>query len=531
MKFKLVVILLFAMILSVNSQDWYNYWQHLDPSEDTILGISSIKAKKFLEDKKANTVIVAIIDNGAELTHEDLQGVFWVNEDEIPDNQIDDDHNGYADDIHGWNFLGNSKGENIKMETTELTRYYGKLNESYKDLSLTDIPEENIQEYLKFLELKSEFDSIYNSKIQELEYNTKVISNYEAGDKIINDFLSKSDYSAEELRAIKSKDHAIMYYKSYMLQFYDSDISIDQFYKKKTSLEGELSTRLNPDFDDRAKIVGDDPYDLNDSIYGNNQVNARGPYHGTGVASLVGALNNDIGIDGIATHVKLMILRIVPNGDERDKDIALAIRYAVKNGADIINCSFAKKYSMNYEFVQGSIQLAEDRGILIVNGAGNMGTNNDEIPYFPTGLNQNNERSDIWLTVGASMPIDNENLIAYFSNYGKNSVDIFAPGYQVRNCALQNNYDFASGTSVSAPLVSGIAAVLKAYYPHLTGRELKTIILESAYVPKTKKVFVPNMDESIKKELSEISVSGGIANLYNAIMLVEQEYLRPESKK
>lgn len=498
-------------------------WHHLDPFTDTVPGISTYKAFEHIKDKKADTVIVAIIDNGVDLTHKDLQGIFWINEDEIPGNGIDDDKNGYIDDIHGWNFLGNQKGKNLKRETTELTRYFYVLNIKYEDKSIEDIDKESRDEFKKYLQIKEEYEEEVKAKKDMVEYYEKVITYFDVVSQILNTYFKTTDYTESDVKAIESDDERLNAARDFMIKVYDNNDSREYFVQQVKNLKSDLETRLNPDFKNRQEIVGDDPDNIKDTIYGNNMLNVRGPYHGTSVAGIIGALDNDFGVTGIAKHVKLMIIRIIPNGDERDKDVALAIRYAVRNGADIINCSFGKKYSRHPEFVQNSIDEAERAGVLIIAGAGNSATNNDSIPYYPTGIKQNGQKASNFMTVGASSDIDNEKIVAFFSNYGKKSVDIFAPGVMIRSCALNNQYAKVNGTSASAPVVAGIAAVLKSCFPHLTAKDLKAIIMESAYIPNKKKVILPGTKNQIV-DFSDLSVSGGIANLHRAIMLAEEKY-------
>jgi subtilisin family serine protease len=454
-------------------------WHHKDPFKDNLLGISTERAYRHLANKTPDTVVVAIIDNGAMIKHKDLKSVIWVNKDEIPDNGIDDDNNGYIDDVHGWNFLGNPEGENLKMATTGLTRKYAFLQSKYGSLSEDEIDEKDKAEYELYLKVKIEFEQERKKIEDKIEANKDKVS----------------------------------------------------MKKSVANWEKELATRLNPEYDKRQQLVGDNPDDINDSIYGNNQVWARGPFHGTGVAGVVGALNNGIGYSGVARHVKLMILRIVPNGDERDKDVALAIRYAVNNGAKVINCSFAKKYSMHPEFVAEAIAYAEQKSVLIVTGAGNSAINCDDIPYYPINMKPDGTAANNFISVGASAFRDGVGAIAYFSNYGYESVDVFAPGVQIGNCELNHKFGLGSGTSIAAPVVAGMAAVILSYYPHLSAAQVKEIIMKSVYIPSAKKVgqpdfnWNPNKAPNKKIKMKNTCKSGGIVNLYKAIILIENEYL------
>jgi len=517
-----IVCLICFLPLVVNAQ-LKTDWQHLDPELDSVLGVSSYRAYEYLKDKKSETVIVAVIDNGAELTHKDLQGQFWRNPNEMPDNGIDDDKNGYIDDIHGWNFLGNQKGVNIKRETKELTRIYAKLREKYGSRGLSVHNQEDSLEYIYYKKIKLEFEKELKKKNDEINLYNLLLANYQKANEILMEHFGKKDYSKEDLKSLKSSESLLNTATAYMFEMLANNLTDKKIKGIIANLEQDLETRLNPFFKIRDEIIGDNPADLSDSIYGNKLVDAMSPYHGTGVAGTIGALWDSVGVNGIAGNVKLMILRVLPNGDERDKDVALAIRYAVRNGADIINCSFGKQYSSYPEFVQQAIKEAEKADILIVHAAGNDSKNNDSIPTFPTGYYQDGSKALNWLSVGASGSKDDENLVAFFSNYGKQSVDIFAPGVDIKSCVLGSKYDWASGTSTATPVVTGIAAVLKSYYPQTTAKQLKEIIIQSSYQPKTKKVYLPG-----SKELAyfkDLSVSGGIVNLYRAILLVDKQCL------
>lgn len=516
-----IIILLFFLPNLLFAQLSDN-WQHLDPEKDSLLGVSTFRAFEYLKDKKSNTVIVAIIDNGAELSHEDLQGQFWVNPNEIPGNNIDDDNNGYVDDINGWNFLGNSKGDNTKRETTELTRIFGALREKYSSRGLMILNHKDSLEYIYYEKIKLLFEQELEKKQDEINFYNMLLANYQKASQLLTEYFKKSDYSQEDLNSFSPSDKDLSFSRKFMLEMLANQLNQSKIEGIILNLEQDLETRLNPSFSIREKIIGDNPDDLSDSIYGNNMVGALSPYHGTGVAGTVGALWNNTGVNGIAKDVKLMVLRVLPNGDERDKDVALAIKYAVKNGASIINASFGKLYSSHPEFVQDAIKEAENAGVLIVHAAGNDGKNNDSIPTFPTAYYADGKRAGNWLSVGASNAKDNENLVAFFSNYGKDAVDIFAPGVDIKSCVLGSNYDLASGTSVAAPVVTGIAAVLKSYYPILNAKQLKEIIIQSAYHPHTMIVQKPG-GIKVLVPFSSLSRSGGIANLYRAILLAEKE--------
>ncbi|MBN1158691.1 MAG: S8 family serine peptidase [Bacteroidales bacterium] len=505
------------------AQDLSN-WQHLDPETDTILGVSTYKAYDYLDGRKGDTVVVAVIDNGAELSHEDLTGRFWVNGNEIPDNQLDDDRNGYVDDINGWNFLGNPGGGNLKNETLELTRLYAQYNHVYHVSDSASMDTLLQVEYHKYLEIRKDYEDEVHQKKEELSLYRNILSGYHDADSIVRKRLRKDLYTEEDLNKIRSIKAEIAEAKEIVLTFMELGVTREVLEGRIKNLINDLNLRLNPELRNREEIVMDNPENLTDTIYGNNMLDVMGPGHGTGVSGALGASVNGKGIDGIAKTVRLMILRVVPDGDERDKDVALAIRYAVRNGADIINCSFGKKYSAQPGFVSEAIAEAERKDVLIVHAAGNDGEDIDQTVYYPSGLLQDGRYACNWITVGASMPYDNGGLVAQFSNYGKKTVDVFAPGYRVTTCTLDNGYEKFSGTSIAAPIVSGVAAVLKSYFPNLKAPEIKEIIIRSAYNPVTDIVQIPGTANGDTAKLSELCVSGGIVNLYRAVVLAEQEY-------
>jgi subtilisin family serine protease len=247
--------------------------------------------------------------------------------------------------------------------------------------------------------------------------------------------------------------------------------------------------------------------------------------HGTHVAGIIGAVrNNDVGVDGIAPSVKVMMVRAVPDGDERDKDIANAIRYAVDNGAQVINMSFGKAFSPQKAAVDSAVRYADAHGVLMVHAAGNDAENSDVKASFPSPNYLGGGRAQNWIEVGASSWKSGESLVAPFSNYGHTLVDVFAPGVDILS-TVPGGYERDSGTSMAAPVVTGLAALLLDYFPTLTGADVKRIILASA---------VRHTDQSVQKpgggsvRFGELSATGGIVNAYAAIkMAMDQTGVRP----
>jgi len=453
--------------------NWYN---------DGGAGMDTEKAYKMLKNRESQTVIVAIIDSGMDIEHEDLKGQIWVNEDEIAGNGIDDDNNGYIDDVHGWNFLGNANGENANDIRLEMTRIYAELDKKYGKMPVKITSEEESAEYDLYLEVKEEVEA-------NRSYAAQVVP-------IIKQRMNNAPEEAKgQLKA-----------------------ALDYF-------ETQLNVHYNPEHNGRA-IVGDDPNDFSDVNYGNNDVEGPDALHGTHVGGIVGAVRgNGVGYDGVAANVKLMSLRAVPNGDEFDKDIALAIRYAVDNGAMVINMSFGKAYSPHAEEVYAAFEYADSKGVLLVHAAGNDSKNVDEEPNFPTSMYDFQQKKlDHFLTIGASTRyLKEDQLAAPFSNYAERGVDVFAPGMEILNTVPQSDYQELQGTSMACPMVTGAAAFLKSYFPDLTMKEVKEVLLMTATSYRGELQVKPggmSRDEELQSDMVDfgnLSTTGGVINLKAAV--------------
>ncbi|KZS39721.1 hypothetical protein AWE51_08705 [Aquimarina aggregata] len=504
----------------LNNKLWKS-WQHKDIFLDTIQGISSEKAyKEILSKKTGDTVVVAVIDGGTDIYHEDLKDQIWINKKEIPSNNIDDDNNGYIDDIHGWNFLGNHKGENTYYARWEYVRILK--NKGYLTKRGLVIPKEEkdslILQAIKF----------YQKEKSALDEEIRYITNQNIALKNIRQKLNKyfpnQEYNFEVLKTIdtiKNSDLREPVKKLHEFLTYDlTQESLDEYAKYVNDIK---NYKLNYAYDDR-KVSKDDFNNLSDTNYGNNIVieDKSIDTHGTAVAGMIGATrNNDIGINGIADKVKLMILRAVPQGDEYDKDVARAIRYAVDNGAKVINMSFGKFFSLHPEMVIDAIKYANNKDVLLVHAAGNDSKNIDIYNFYPLDYINNEEVSQNFINVGASNTFLDYRLSAYFSNHGKKNVDVFAPGQDLYTTTVNNTYASEDGTSFAAPIVSGIAALIRSRYPKLTAAQVKDIILESGNVYHIN-VRPPGNVEGPRVPFSQLSKSGKIVNLYNALLMAEQ---------
>ncbi|WP_321826058.1 S8 family peptidase [Maribacter dokdonensis] len=486
-----------------------NNWGHLDLVTDTIPGMSVDKAyAEIIKNKKGTKTIVAVLDSGIDLDHEDLDGVLWTNTKEKPGNGIDDDGNGYIDDIHGYNFLGESYNE--QLEYVRMLRL-------------------NIGDAATLAKAKTKLDSKYNEALQGKEQYESIYQAVKNADADVKKYLKKDTYIKQDLATITATDETMQRNIAILNQMFGIKDTIPEVLEELNNgikyYTEQLNYNLNKDFNGRESD-GDDPYDFTDVDYGNgnpmNRVDDES--HGTHVAGIIGAeRNNGIGVNGVANNVAIMSIRAVPNGDEYDKDIARGIRYAVDNGARIINGSFGKSFSPNAQWVYDAIKYAADNNVLFVHAAGNDGADLDNPvnANFPNDqVNNGPEIADNVITVGALNPKYGSELVASYSNYGKINVDIFAPGTDIYSTYPNNDYEYSPGTSMAAPGVAGVAALVMSQYPSLTAAQVKKIILQSGLPIKTKVVLGKNTGKSAS--LDEISTSGKIANAYNALVMASK---------
>ncbi|MCA5006789.1 S8 family peptidase [Sphingobacterium bovistauri] len=499
-------------------------WYNLDYKTDGIMGISTEKAYELLKGRKATPVIVAVIDGGVDVLHEDLKDVLWINKKEGNKNGKDDDKNGYIDDKYGWNFIGGANGENVNYDNLEVTRLIAKYDPIYSSvLPSTKLNEEQRREFVAYQKMISD----YTSKYDEANFGN---TNYGRLKLNVDKFVSEigkepKDISKTDIENYKTENRDIKTAISIIKKATEKD-SFEKFYEDIKDADEYFSSQikyhLNKEFNPR-NIVGDNYEDASERYYGNPDVKGPDAGHGTHVAGIIGAKrNNNIGINGVADHVQIMSLRVVPNGDERDKDVANGIRYAVDNGARVINMSFGKGYVYNKKTVDEAVRYAQEKDVLLIHAAGNDSKDIDINPNFPTKYftdDQNAVKGEAsnWMTVGATSWKLNDELLADFSNFGYKSVDVFAPGVEINSTMPENKYKEQQGTSMAAPVVAGLASLLRAYYPQLSAKEVKEIIMKS--VTKVDQKVKIKKDGSTKKVyLDEISVSGGIVNAYNAIV-------------
>jgi len=494
------------------TEDEKKSWGHADLVKDSIPGMSVNKAYEFLKGKKGTQVVVAVVDSGTDLEHEDLKDVAWVNPKEIPNNGKDDDKNGFIDDLHGWNFLGS-----IYKENAEIYRI------------VLDSTIANRETYQR---AKKDYDKqVSDATINKQRYGQILQAVVYANTNIIKK-LNKKEYKKEDLKSIDASDPAIARSVAIANQMFDLGLpSLQEAIDELDGLVSDANKTLKVASykGSYRTVLKDNENSMDTKVYGDNKTghSIKDEAHGSHVSGIIAATrNNGVGMNGVATNVKIMAVRVVPDGDEYDKDVALGIRYAVDNGARIINMSFGKGYSPKSQWVYDAIKYAEKKDVLIVNSAGNASRDIDVNIVYPNDTpDMVNEISDNFLTIGATTLNYNENLLATYTNYGKNNVDIFAPGHDIYSAIPENRYMYRGGTSMATPAVSGIAALIRSYYPRLSASQVKQILMNSGskldievIKPGSPSLENPQGD---KVPFSELSVSGRIVNAYNALKMAD----------
>jgi len=511
MKKKLLCVSFILSIgINISAQDKINWYNNSRP------GMETEKAYKMLKKKKTKEVIVAVLDSGVDVEHEDLQGQIWVNAREIAGNGVDDDRNGYVDDIHGWNFLGNAKGENIHHASMEKARYFNFLAEKYEGLDRANLRSIEQDEFDVYQELLNDLETERSQYEDYLLQIKEVYKLMEVCPTMIADALGKSNYTYEELEQWEPTSDELYQAQRVVLGMLSGELTDNALANYEKEYSEKLETTLNPNYNDRA-LIGDDPSNFNDKFYGNNNVEGPDALHGTHVAGIIGAKRkNKLGGDGVATAVKIMSVRVVPDGDEHDKDVALGIRYAVDNGAQVINMSFGKAYSPYQKEVYEALAYADEKGVLIIHAAGNDAKNIDVEPNFPTSrYDFQDVKLSHYITVGASSDMKAPNLVAYFSNVGAESVDVFAPGTEIYSTVPNNLYESLQGTSMAAPMVAGAAAFLKSYFPEIPMVEIGKILVNNGV--SYANVMEINPSTETEEPFNSVCKSGNVVNLVEAV--------------
>lgn len=522
-----------------NSKNWYKK----DFLKDKVLGIS---LDKFYKNQKATKnqkkVIVAVIDSQIDLQQEDLKDAFWVNKKEIPNNKIDDDHNGYIDDVNGWSFIGTKNGGYLVYENYEFVRYIREWDTKFKDKAKSNVPSNEIDNYeeyqraIKQNEIKNKF---YKNWQKSLLFDIEL---FPIVKDTLKHFFPKEDYTIKQLDSMYKKykindktyrqrrdsnDRDLGALIDYMIGNIElNHRTIDDIKEQNIQLDSVIHRNLNINFEER-KLIGDNPAIL-EKGYGNGNVSSTiagitsTKEHATKVSGIIASRrNNQIGIQGFSDNITIMPLHISASGDEHDKDISMAIRYAIDQGARVINLSIGKEFSLHKDWINDAYKYAEQHNVLLVHASGNDGMDVDENPYYPSDYNYDNkaEICNNFINVGSISNRNGELMVSQFSNYGKKNVDLFAPGENIYTTAPNNKYEFDSGTSLAAPMVSGTAALIWSYYPKLTVQQVKQIILESG-TPYENEVFIPK-GKGKKMPFKELSNTGRVLNVYNAMEMAK----------
>lgn len=535
----LVFVLFVSVSLSVQAQDNPpKDWWLMSPA-DGYNGVQSYKTyDELLKDKPSRTVIVAVIDSGIDVEHEDLKDNIWVNPGEIAGNGIDDDNNGYIDDIHGWNFIGGPNGKNVGPDTYEATRVYGKLKYKYENANPEKLNKSQKEEYELYLKVKENVENSIEGANKNLSQITAIEERILGNLKDVDMMLQEKGMTLADIDSLDSENESVAMISNVMRQVsadgngyattaaFKTDLQ-EALAGDKKRFEDQLEYAYNVDFDPRKTIVMDNYEDQTEKYYGNNDVEGPDASHGTHVAGIIGAMTgNEYGIEGVARNVKIMSVRAVPDGDERDKDVANAIRYAVDNGASIINMSFGKGFSWNEEIVEDAIKYAAKNDVLLVHAAGNSAQDNDVTDNFPNDSVEKRywlfwkkkKPAKNWLEIGALSYKQEEDLVATFSNYGKENVDLFSPGVKIYSTIPGDGYASFQGTSMASPAAAGVAAVLRSYFPSLTAEQTKEILMASG-TKLADKVKVPGTKGEKVAGFGELSVSGNTVNMYEAVRM------------
>lgn len=501
-------------------------WWLLDPEKDSVQGVSAERSyATLLKGQPSRTVVVAVIDSGVDIDHEDLKNVIWKNTNEIAGNGIDDDKNGYVDDVYGWNFIGGKNG-NVNADTYELTREYIRLKAKYETLDENRVPKKQKAEFESYLKIKDKYEKLKAKNEQQYKLYSNIYRSFSYSMDTLKALMGVDTIRAEDVRKFETTEPSLLFAKGFLLNMFKNmgeDGNLNEYLAELKEgvdyYEVIVKYGYNETFDSRT-IVGDDITNLNERHYGNNDVKGPDPTHGTHVSGIIAAdRKNNIGIKGIADNVQIMVVRAVPNGDERDKDVANAIFYAVDNGAHIINMSFGKSFSPQKEIVDKAVRYAEQKGVLLIHAAGNDAEDADVEPSYPSRFYQDGKEAKNWLEVGASAWGSNADFVGSFSNYGKKVVSVFAPGVEIYSTVPGSKYKNESGTSMASPATAGVAALVMSYFPELTATQVKDILMKSSRKFDNLKVQKPGGG---MVEFSQLSISGGLVNAFEAIKLAQE---------
>ena len=519
-----------SSFLNLRPENWFN----LSPA-DGAEGVRTEETYNTFGIPTSEDIIVAVVDSGVDVNHEDLQGKIWTNTNELANDGIDNDGNGYVDDVFGWNFIGGSNGmgrivqdETLKngirllkghpdaqvdSDTLEVTRELVRMKKL--KLRLEELGETltaGQEEYLSSLVIT--IDGAVQEAKSVLSTFSARLQDYKAAEAVLKN-VGVLTITIEAVRSIESTDPKVLEARKTMLNLLANNMTEARMNRIIDSYGNQLQFFYNENFNPRA-IVGDNYSDVSEKSYGNNDVIGPDSSHGTHVAGIIAAVrNNSLGIKGVSTNVKIMAIRVIPNGDERDKDVANGIRYAVDNGAKIINMSFGKAFSPYKKAVDDAMRYAESKGVLLVHAAGNSSQNNDHESNFPNRFDKRTGKEfSNWLEIGASSFQKGLVLTATFSNYGKKSVDFFAPGVDILSTIPDNKYDTFSGTSMASPVAAGVATLLLSHDPSMTAQEVRSLMIDTSRRFPKLQVNLPGSQTPVL--FSSLSTYGSVVDAFEA---------------
>ena len=528
--FSLYVSLFFAVAFAqqMPEKPKLKGWHLLNYQQDGYFGTGVKEAYQLLAGRKTTTVVIAVIDSGIDTLHEDLKANLWTNPKEIPGNGKDDDGNGYIDDLHGWNFCGAPNGENLASNTHEIARVYHHWKKIFEGKTASEISADKLFLFKQWHRADSLISKEYNEYLKNYPDIKSFAEGLQTSNRLLTTYLNKLTFTKADIGTIKNVDSvgwAARVWIELFSRTTDSTVQnttiINEVNGYKNNLLANKNRKEEKPIDHRGLLVKDNYEDIKDKFYGNNNLYAHAGNHGTHVSGIIGAVrNNNLGVDGIVNDVRIMFIRAVPGGDEHDKDIALAIRYAVDNGAKIINMSFGKPVSPYKQMVDDAVKYAATKGVLLVHGAGNDAENIDEQPFYPNPVFLDGSKATNYLTVGASGDYTTGGLVAPFSNYGK-LVDIFAPGMYINSTTFSNGYEPYDGTSMASPVAAGVAGLIKSYFPAITPEQMIDLLLQSGSEVK-EQVSMPG--GSNKVSMLQLCSSGKIINAFEAAKLAIKLY-------
>jgi subtilisin family serine protease len=538
----ILTLLLYSCSLFVWGQD-AKFWHWKDLEKDGVHGVSLFKAQQLLLDLKLKptTIIIAVLDGGIDTTHPQIKPMLWRNPKEIPGNALDDDKNGYVDDLHGWNFLGNASGENINKASDEKSRVYHRYKNEFKQANLDSTSWDITKKQTYKIWQQAATEIVFTSEDADNLSFIKMARNavVKMGIILIRE-IEDSNFTTERLENYQpigklTADTKISYLRTMQALGIDRlaghqslVVDLNEYISGKEQSAVSMDT---PPEDLRKKITQDQYENFNDQYYGNNNITGPNARHGTHVAGLAaGIVDTNFTKSNFSNPIQIMGVRIVPDGDEYDKDVALGIRYAVNNGAKIINMSFGKSFSPEQPWVDSAIRYAASKDVLIIHSAGNESYDLNNKSVYPNPYsNVFKDKASNMLTVGASSdPVIAESILTDFSNFGNNVVDLLSPGNKIYSSLPNQQYGFLNGTSMSAPVLSHIAALVRAYFPRLSAQQVKTILLQSCWKPNDENMLFPIPQKDQSKKLNDISAEGGIINaalsIQNALLFQKNNH-------